>query len=248
MVYSALAPIYDRVMSHVEYDAWVDLIAVVLDEHGPTRQSLSLLEIGGGTGVLGDRLMRLGYRYQGSDLAWGMCRVARQRGVPTVCMDGRALAIRGAFDMVVFLYDGINYLTSAAEYQALFSQVHQVLRAGGLFLFDITTETNSKRYFVDALDCDDLGDAAYMRRSRYEEASRIQRNDFVIFSREPGRDGLYRRFEEHHRQRVLPPTTIRDWIPPRLFEVLGVWDGFTMKPWGKSSERVHFLLQARGRQ
>jgi SAM-dependent methyltransferase len=243
VLYSTLADIYDRVMSHVEYGAWEDLIGQVLTRFGAASR-VPVFEIGGGTGVLGRRLVQAGYHYQGSDRSEQMCRVALRRGLPFLCCDGRALPVRGPYGLVIFLYDGINYMMGAADYGALLREVHRVLEPGGLFLFDITTETNSRRYFMDAVDSEDLGDAAYLRHSHYDERTRIQHNDFTLFIRESGGE-RYIRSTESHCQRVLPFTEIRGFVPAELFEILGVWDGFSSRAAGRSSERVHFLLKAK---
>ncbi|MBD3243175.1 MAG: methyltransferase domain-containing protein [Chitinivibrionales bacterium] len=243
MVYSALAPIYDRVMSHVEYGEWVQLIRRVIDRHARLPTS-SIFEIGAGTGVLGERLRTEGYEYIGSDLSYAMCREGRRRIPRYLCADGRALPLKQRFDLVLFLYDGINYLGSRADYDTLFRQVHGVLRSEGLFLFDVTTEANSRRYFSDFYDCEDFGDSAYIRHSYYDEIAGIQHNEFAVFHREPG-TGLFRRSDEHHAQRVLPSTTIQAWVPEELFDIVGIWDGYGFRRHSRSSERIHFLLRAR---
>ncbi len=245
MVYSALAPIYDRVMSHVEYGEWVELIRRIIERYA-RRPTSAVFEIGGGTGVLGERLRARGFDYVGSDLSYAMCREASGRIPRCVCADGRMLPVKGCFDFVLFLYDGINYLGSRADYDALFSEVHRVLAPQGLFLFDITTEANSRRYFSDFYDCEDFGESAYIRHSYYDEDAGLQHNDFAVFHRQDGTD-LFKRFDEHHVQRVLPSTTIQAWIPRDLFEIVGIWDGYGFRRGSRSSDRIHFLLRARER-
>jgi len=231
-------------MSHVAYTEWVDLVQRVMRTYGRPG-AVRVFEIGGGTGVLGGLLRGLGYRYQGSDLSPDMCRIARSRDLPFVCADGRALPVAGPYDLALFLYDGINYLETGEHYAALFREVHRILAPGGLFLFDITTQVNSRRYFHDTRESEDLGDAVYLRHSWYDETSETQHNDFVILAREPGSES-YRRSEERHCQWVPPPAAIRQRVPEALFETVGAWDGFSARPYGRGAERVHFLLRARG--
>lgn len=244
MVYSALAAIYDRVMAHVEYADWVELIQRIVDRYAVTPKP-SVYEIGGGTGVLAELLACAGYDHVGSDLSLSMCRRAVRRGQSFVCTDGRSLPVKTTFDLVLFLYDGINYLGSRPDYDMLFREVHRCLEPNGLFLFDITTEANSRRYFSNFVDSQDLGNAAYIRHSYYDEISRLQHNDFVVFLRDPEDQESWRRFDEHHVQRVLPAATINGWIPDDLFEVIGIFDGFSLRRYGRNSERIHFLLRAR---
>lgn len=243
MEYTALAPVYDKVMHHVRYERWVALVKRVARRYASGAQP-EILEIGGGTGVLARKLRHEGFALVLSDRSPAMCRQAREKLGPVVCADGRALPISHQFDMAVFLYDGINYLCTRQDYAALFTEVHRVLRPDGLFLFDITTEANSIRHFSDILDFEEVGDYTYVRHSYYRPREAMQHNDFVIFRRRNGEErGVYERFDERHRQKLFAPGEIREMIPPHLFSVEGIWDGYSFHPWHPSSERIHFLLR-----
>ncbi|MBD3314309.1 MAG: methyltransferase domain-containing protein [Chitinivibrionales bacterium] len=238
--YSALATIYDRVMSHVEYRQWYMLIGKVIKRHLPVTMP-RIFEVGGGTGILGRMLTGDGFRYIGSDLSPSMCRMARKSGLPFICADARRLPSRGPFHMVIFLYDGINYLEKE-EYPQFFREAYRLLLPGGILLFDITTETNSRMHFVDFVDYEEFEDAFYLRHSYYEARTGIQHNKFTIFLRENG-SGSYSKHHEHHRQRVLPVSGIKSHIPTDLFSILGIWDGYSLNRYTKRSDRIHFCLR-----
>jgi SAM-dependent methyltransferase len=171
---------YDRLMRHVEYDEWAALIRRVIGRFGESG-SPDILEIGAGTGVVGERLSGFGYRYVASDLSFPMCREARARGLPTCAADARRLPFKKQFGMALFLYDGINYLFTANDYRKLFSSVYDALVPGGLFLFDITTRWNSVTHFSNYLDFEDYGDFCYARHSYFDAAESVQHNDFTIY-------------------------------------------------------------------
>jgi SAM-dependent methyltransferase len=241
MIYGALAPLYDRLMSHVDYGQWLDLIVEVVNKFLKTRK-LSILELGGGTGSLGRKLLRQGYVYTGTDISPAMCAQVPKKGHTAICADGRAIPFKKQFDMVIFLYDGINYLPSISDYTKLFSEVSNNLIPGGLFLFDITTERNSLENFTDYMDFEELQEASFVRHSWYDKASRQQYNDFTIFAR-TGTHGLYTRQSERHCQKVFPFEELAAAVPPDLFEILGIWDNFSFKRANARSERIHFLLR-----
>ena len=144
--------------------------------------------------------------------------------------------------MVVFLYDGINYLRELSDYAHVCKEVYRVLTDDGLFLFDITTLTNSINHFSDFVDFEDFGSHYFMRHSYYRHENHSQHNEFTIFKRSTD-PTLYNRFDEHHEQRVFDPVSIADAIPKDLFEICGIWDGFTFRKYSRSSERIHFLLR-----
>jgi SAM-dependent methyltransferase len=245
--YGALAPLYDRIMAHVGYHQWLSLIDLVVDAYGSTPHP-SIFELGGGTGVLGRLCADAGYSYKGSDLSVSMCRQAARHSLPFFCADAKHLPLKRdvRFDVVLFLYDGINYCMNASDYRQVFSEVHAHLKDGGLFLFDITTLYNSQTNFSEYVDADDLGDSFYFRHSYYDYASGIQHNDFTIFSASSGQPQLYEKGLEHHRQKVFQVGDVRDFIPETMFEIMGVWDNFSMRKFTARSERVHFLLRKRG--
>jgi predicted TPR repeat methyltransferase len=240
MQYDALAPIYDRLMGHVEYDEWIELIAKVMNRYCGLNDP-KILEIGAGTGVVGSLLKGMGYRYTGSDLSVSMCKEAkRRRGVPICAADARRLPFRRIFNAALFLYDGINYMMTLDEYRKLFAYV---LLPGGLFLFDITTQENSMRHFIHYVDFEDYGDISYVRNSYYDEIRSIQHNDFTIYRQSDDRPPYYEKFVETHIQKVFSVPEIEKAIPGKRFEVLGIWDGFLFKKYSGKSLRIHFLLR-----
>jgi SAM-dependent methyltransferase len=242
VIYDALAPIYDRIMSHVEYDEWIGLIERVIGKFLPLPH-LSILELGGGTGVLASLLMGRDFRYVGSDYSFSMCSVARQRHAPFVCADARAIPIKKNFNLVIFLYDGINYMSSLEEYALLFSETAKCLLPGGLFLFDITTEANSLNHFRSYLEFEDWGDYAYARRSYYNSERFEQRNDITVYRQIAVNSPIYEKKIERHCQKVFGPEAIARVVPSSLFTIEGIWDGFSFRPYRPHSERIHFLLK-----
>jgi predicted TPR repeat methyltransferase len=245
VVYDALAPIYDRIMNHVEYDEWVALIERVIDRFlGKT--SPAIFEIGGGTGVLGQMLLKEGYSYTGSDRCFSMCRCASEKKVRIIAADGLHLPLKTQFDLVLFLYDGINYLQSLDDYTALFNEVSQTLAPGGFFLFDITTEANSLRHFRSYLEFEDWGDYAYVRRSYYRKDLLEQHNDFTIFKQMNGTPVRFQKIIENHTQIVFGASSIAKSVPLSVFSIEGMWDGYSFKNYRPHSERIHFLLKKHG--
>ena len=246
--YSALASIYDQIMAHVEYDRWADYVIAIIAKHLDTHTP-RLLELGGGTGVLGKKLSHSGIQYFGSDFSCSMSRVAAHRKIPFFVADARLLPIKktAGLDMCIFLYDGINYIHTLDEYRQVFKQVHSCLKPNGLFLFDITTLENSISNFSDYFDSEDFGDSCFIRRSYFNPEDSLQYNDFTIFhKRNAGQSSGTDTFDKHtelHIQKVFPVQDIKDSIPGKLFDVVGIWDNYSTKRYTSRSERVHFLLR-----
>lgn len=242
MVYSALAPLYDRVMDHVEYDEWLDLIKRIAQRYLRSARP-TILEVGGGTGQLGVLLKQAGFGYCGSDICFEMCSQAGRRHGMFFCADGRSMPLKKRFDWALFLYDGINYLRTPDDYRSLFHEMYSCLNPGGLFLFDITTETNSLHFFQDSTYYEDYEESFYVRHSYYDSQTGCQHNDFTIFSQSRDNPSCFVKTRENHVQRVFAPKAIASWVPRERFSVLGIWDGFSFNKHSRRSERVHFLLR-----
>ena len=238
--YHALSEIYDNLMLDVEYDLWFKLITEICKENKFPAKA-KILEIGGGTGILGKRLKTRGFEYLGSDISFDMAKSAKNKDLTFVCADCRNLPFADNFDLAIFLFDGINYLFDTAQFTQTFEQVHSVLKDGGLFLFDITTETNSFNNFHNTRESYAGENYAYIRKSYYDEKNREQHNDFEIFVKRDGEN--YKRFSEKHCQKVHSVKSIIKSVPLDLFEIVGEWGSFDRKKWNAKSERVHFLLR-----
>ncbi|MBD3345593.1 MAG: methyltransferase domain-containing protein [Chitinivibrionales bacterium] len=241
MVYTGLAPIYDRVMIHVRYEQWVGLITRIVKKY-LSRTPITVFEIGGGTAVLGKMLIDKGFAYTGSDISTSMCFEAKKKVGRFIVADGRLLPVKSGFDMVLFLYDGINYLMNLDDYTRLFSETWNILKPFGLFLFDITTFTNSIHYFNDYYDHEDLGEYFYSRHSYYQESDHTQHNDFTIYRRH-NNSTPDEKMNEYHTQKLFHPEEISARIPKDKFDLIGIWDGYGFKKYSDTSERIHFLLR-----
>jgi hypothetical protein len=229
-------------MAHVDYARWFTLIKKISSRYLP-EESPAILELGGGTGTLGALLAGAGFAYSGSDISLPMCREAMNKGLPFFCADCRRLPVKKGFSLIVFLYDGINYLKSLREYTALFIECFPCLNHGGCLLFDITTETNSRNNFIDFIDAEDFGDASYIRHSFYDFNHSTQHNDFTIYALDTQAPPRSSKFRESHAQKIFSAQEILDAVPGDKFSVAGVWDGFSFNPWTDDSERIHFLLR-----
>lgn len=241
MPYKNLAAVYDNMMSYVPYQNWVELINYVKATYFDDRE-ISLFELGGGTGTLGSILTFVGYDYIGSDITPAMCSAAWDKGLDFICADCRELPVSRTFDLVIFLFDGINYLKTLEEYTKTFQQVAQILEPGGCFLFDITTKYNSQMNFEDYMEADSYEDGAYIRHSFYDPETCMQRNLFDIFVKEKDGEKFIRR-EEEHVQHLWDVEEIVSTIPTDLFTLEATWNEFDPEPVKSSAERVHFLLK-----
>ena len=219
--YAALAAGYDVVMAHVDYPFWADYLFDLLQEHAPLAETL--LELGCGTGSLAAELQPLGdYAYTATDGSAAMLRVAQAKadafGVPiqTAELDfSVSFVIEPLVDVVVLVYDGLNYLLEEEAVLRLFRSVYDALEPGGVFVFDQSTPLNSE---ANEGQFEDEGEAdafAYVRRSHYDPARHLHTTEFAMTV-----EGVA--YHEQHIQRAYPLATIRELVEQTPFVIAAV--------------------------
>lgn len=238
--YTALAAGYDEVMAHVDYDRWARYVHRLIERHRPG--AASILELGCGTGSLALRLQPMGpYRYTATDGSADMLRVARAKARRA----GRTVRFREAHftdfeiqvpvDVVLLLYDGLNYLLEVEQVRALLERAHEALRPGGLFLFDQSTPANSADNAKDFEDEGRTEHFSYVRHSRYDAETRLHTTTLVL-------DTGTQRLQEQHVQRAYTLSEVQRLVRASELEEVAAYDDFTIAPATEVSHRIHWVL------
>jgi SAM-dependent methyltransferase len=242
VTYRALAPHYDAIMAHVDYPGWArHLRGLWRTVRGRNREPARLLEIAAGTCRLAATPLFPKAFSVHTDLRHAMLATAAPSLRRAAC-DARALPFReGSFDLVLMVYDSLNYLTRPEEVRQAFDEAYRALAPDGVFLFDVTTEACSKRWFADTLDVQETMAGTSIRHSRYDAPTRTQLNLFTFFTQGP--DGRFDRSEEVHRQRIWPASFLKKTAREAGFTVRACLADFTLKPGNDRHDRLHFVLQ-----
>lgn len=242
--YSVLAAGYDAVMQHVCYDAWAEYIYELIERHHP--EGRTLLELGCGTASLALCLQPLGgYAYLATDRSPAMVRMARRKveheGLPVEVAeaDFTSFEVAEPVDVVLLLYDGLNYLLELEEVELLLDCAASALPPGGIFLYDQSTPLNSLNNEEDFEDEGCHQGFAYRRTSNYDPDARRHVTRFEIEVRGE-------RYREEHVQRAYRLEEIAGLVEKTPFRLEAVYDGFTREPAGEHSERAHWVLRRTG--
>ena len=228
-------------MRHVDYVHWADHVEALMVRHNLVPSTL--IDVACGTGSMAVELTKRGYRMNGADACDEMLDVARAK-----VLDGgydielyhrsfHELEGLDRQDCVMSLYDSVNYLLTHEEMARMFENVHEILHRGGLYIFDVCTETNSIRHFRDLRERERGDGFNYARHSYFKEG--IQYNDFKIRFDDPERE-----IQELHQQRIYPLSDIEQVIEDSPFSLEGAYNGFSLREPSEDSDRVHFVLRA----
>lgn len=238
--YFGLAEIYDDVMFHVDYARWANYLRNSFQK--ADIPVIEVLDLACGTGSIIMELAKASLSLTGADKSFEMVRRARKKArskgyaFPFLCSDMTKLCLQEEFDAVVCTYDSFNYCLSPDACVSVFENVARCLRQGGLFVFDVCTQKNSRHYFRHYSEDDSARGVHYTRRSRYLTSDQIQINEFSLLS-------VAGETTEIHRQRIYRLSEIREMIPAERFETVGLYDGFSFRKASERSDRVHFVLK-----
>lgn len=239
--YSILAAGYDFVMSHVDYDFWAEYIYNLLCRHQPDADTV--LELGCGTGSLAIALQPMGgYRYLATDISAEMIAVARRKAdeenvdVRFARADFTDFQTDEPVDVVLLLYDGLNYILEEDPIRGLMKSAYRAVRPGGLFIVDQSTPSNSVNNEAFFEHSDSIGIFSFVRRSRYDEESRLHRTTLDITVKD-------KQFREEHVQRAYTLAEIRPLAEGAGFIVEDAYEGFSTSPATEESERAHWILR-----
>ena len=140
--YDPFARFYDTVMG--EPGPRLDAVRHAIARYRPAARSV--LELGCGTGAVLAGLAGLADR-TGVDRSPAMLQIARERvpGAVLVEADMATYRTERRFDVIACVYDSLNHLASADDWQAVFDRTAEHLADGGIFHFDVNTVGRLRR-------------------------------------------------------------------------------------------------------
>lgn len=248
--YSKLAEIYDHIMQSVDYEVWADFIDEIIQVHHPDPRSI--LELACGTGSLALSLAELMcYDIVGTDKSPAMIAKARSKNeqlgasVTFREMDFLDINLDQKFDVVVSIFDSINYLHKSRSIKRLLTEVRKVLDRNSLFIFDFTTPKNSIQA-IDYLDNEEgttPNNYHFFRKSRYDAEQQIHYNDFEIEKLSGDHKSVQQRYFEQHRQRIYTLKQMLKIIADTDYEIVARYDAFDLVEATENSLRITMVLR-----
>lgn len=239
--FTEVAPYYDELMSTVPYRSWVDYVEAILRrmEYEP----VDVLDLCCGTGQVGSEMTRRGYDVVGIDIAERMvrCCYCREPRLPAAVMDARKLGLRErSFDLVVSLYDSINYIVDREGLQDCFVGVGRALRPGALMIFDLNTERALRIGLFTQSNLGSNEPLAYRWESNWDDERKLCRVKMTFRWRGPGEKV---EFAETHYERAWAEEDVREMLARAGMETVHVFDAYTFREPRLLSNRVYYVAR-----
>jgi SAM-dependent methyltransferase len=236
--FTQIAPVYDRLMSQVDYGTWCDYIVSLFAQ--ARRPILEVMDLACGTGNLTRELLLRGYRVSGLDASAEMLSVAREKLPEVEFFQGDFLrwGIERDFDAVTCVFDSLNNILLDEEMMAAFSEVSDHLRPGGIFVFDLNTVYGLKRYWNDNIRVHEDEGIFSVWRTRFIKPDKSELR-ISVFAEE---GGAWKRMDELHIERGYTAAgIIRMLKKVPGFSEARAFHHLTLLPPGRKTGRITFV-------
>ncbi len=230
---------YDRLMSSVPYRQWVDYVEALLDRHDSHPQQV--LDLACGTGRVGSERAHRGYQTGGLDLSEPMVRhcSSQQPPLPAAVMDAQQLALAaGSLDLIVSLYDSLNYILEPSGLQSCFNSAHIGLAEKGIFIFDLNTELALREGLFTQGNLRSGKPLKYSWKSYWYPDRRLCRIDMWFRWEGPGGP---REFEETHYERAYHKSEVNQMLTQAGFSEITAYNGYSFNRPTARSDRIFYV-------
>ncbi len=210
--FTALAQVYNAIMSDVEYDAWADFVLTYArDSHFEPRTALDLAC---GTGGFSAELQRAGLQVTGLDGSAEMLAIAAQQlnDVPLIQGDLRHWELPADlpqhYDLITCVFDSLNNLTGDGELLLALRLMQRHLAPNGLLAFDVNTRLGVRELWegnvLEGLaPMPDGREVHYQWSHSYDESAKL--GVVQAFCRVLDDHGQQEEFVEVHHERGYDP-------------------------------------------
>ncbi|MFF2456678.1 class I SAM-dependent DNA methyltransferase [Peribacillus simplex] len=244
MTYERFAYVYDELMKDAPYEKWLMILTAKLEQYGIGGRKV--LDLACGTGEMTVELAQHGFEVTGVDLSDEMLLVANEKAVklglsiPLFQQNMAELEGLGQFDCVTIFCDSLNYLRNEEDIAKTFSRVHEHLKDGGLFLFDVHSIYKMEEIFRDNTFAVNGEEVSYIWDCFPGEEPYSVEHDLSFFVRDD-ESGLYDRFDELHYQRTYPVEQYKKWLEQAGFTVSEILADLEEAPLVAETERILFV-------
>lgn len=244
--YSDFAFIYDELMNDVDYNGWIKYIEEIIEKENVKVQNI--LELACGTGNLTIPLTKKNYDIAGIDISDQMLNVAREKaekeGVELVLLQQDIAELDfdvTNLDCILCACDGFNYITYDDDLENVFAKSHELLKDGGLFIFDISSHYKLSTILGNNMHGENREDISYLWQNYFDEEQNLIEMELAFFVKDA--NGKFDKFEEVHQQRAYTEDEIIESLQISGFTDIKVYGDFTFEKPKKDSERIFFVCK-----
>ncbi len=242
--FTSIAPYYDRLMSDVNYGAWIKYIEELFSYAGSRPHKILDLACGTGTPTL--LLADRGYEVVGVDRSEEMLEVARSKlkkgdRVRLLKQDIRKLELDEKFDAALCLFDSLNNLLKEEDLFKAFERTRIHLEDGAPFIFDLNTPYCLRYYWGDNVRVKEDDDLISIWRTSYNRKKGTSRLHITLLV--PLGNGLFNRIDEEHLEKGYEREDVERLLREAGFERVYAFEHLSFRPPSPTTLRITFLAK-----
>lgn len=240
--YGEFAEVYDRLMDDFDYPAWAGYYMELISRAGVKVRRMC--DCACGTGSMTIQFAKRGINVTGMDISRDMLEIAAVKArraaqkIVFAAQDMTKLTLPRPVDAVVCACDGVNYLTGPGAPGEFFSAAYANIKPGGCLAFDISSRYKLENVIGSGFFGEERDDVAYIWSNRLDAQTHTVDMDLTFFVAQE--NGLYRRFEEKHRQRAHSAEEIVAALEESGFTDIKVYGNMTFEAPSADEQRIHF--------
>lgn len=248
--YDAIAKVYDKLNSEIDYKAWADYIEQCFVKFMKKKPEI-VLDLACGTGRMTHELALRGYDMIGVDGSEDMLNEAYQREISSdnlnilyLLQDMRNFELYGTVGAVICCLDSMNYLIGENDFKKCLKTVHNYLEPEGLFVFDMNSPYKFENIYGDNSyileDCQ-AGKAVFCGWQNYYDIENKICNFYLTLFEE--RENCYIRSDEEQREMCYSMKEITDFLSECGFSLISVCKDYNFSEIDKTTERWYFAAK-----
>lgn len=243
-MYNSFSRVYDRFAYDIDYKKFASYYEKIFKKFNIKPELV--LDICCGTGTL-TTLMSEKYDMIGIDFSVDMLDIAQEKNkdkkILYLCQSMCDFELYGTVDACYSSLDSINYILNDKDLFKHFKLVHNYLNPDGIYIFDISTVYKFKNILSDNVFTDECDDAFFVWQNEYDNEEKLNIMYLDVF--EKNHDNTYNRISEIHTEKAYTPSYVSSVVKKCGFEVLGIFDEFTLSKYKNNSERIFFVIKAK---
>jgi len=238
-MYGNFAEYYDCLTYDVDYNKRTAFLLKLFKKY--SKKPTLLLDLACGTGGFSNCFAANGIEVIGVDMSEEMLSVAGEKSaelgldVLYLCQKAEELDLFGTVDGAVCCLDSLNHITDYKTFCKAIAKVSLFLEKDCLFIFDLNTEYKHKTVLSDNVFVIETQDVYCVWANKYKEKNCVVDISLDFFVKE---NDAYYRSGEQFSERVYTAEQVENACEKAGFEILEIFDDYTLKPLTDHSERA----------
>ncbi|MBN1755334.1 class I SAM-dependent methyltransferase [bacterium] len=244
--YSYLPKVYDEVVDLTFYSDMIHYLQKVFDKF--EIKGSHILDLACGTGKFALEFARKGYKVTAIDISPCALEVARdnaieqklEQNIEFINRSMLDLESRDRFDVVLCLYNSLNYIRDEKQLKKTFRNIWKALIWGGYLLFDINTITGLDYIVGKTSFCKAISSGFVIADGFWDEE--LKQADLEINFLVHQDDDLYRLVQEVHQEKGFYINRLKRILSTSKFQDIQDFECFTFNPAFKAP-RAFFIAR-----